>query len=78
VAAHDLEHPRGIAVAGLGQDSEDVSPLEADVTQEMVVQLTQGGNVPTVAGHASEVKDGWYEAGHLHLLSYFQNHGNNG
>jgi hypothetical protein len=32
VAAKELEHPRGIAVAGLGQDREDIRPLKTDVT----------------------------------------------
>jgi hypothetical protein len=72
VAAEDLEHPRGIAVAGLGQGGEDVRPLEADVAQEMVVQFAEGGDLPTVPGRAGEVEEEGKEAGHLSLLSYFQ------
>jgi hypothetical protein len=62
VAAQDLEHPRGIAVAGLGQDGEDVRPLETDVAQEMVVQLAEGDDMPTVPGRAGEMEDEGKEA----------------
>jgi len=71
MAAQDLEHPRGIAVAGLGQNGEDVRPLQADVAQEMVVQFAEGNDVPTVPGCADEMEEVWNEACHLYLLSYF-------
>jgi hypothetical protein len=78
MTAQDLEHPRRIAMAGLGQDGEDVRPLEADVAQEMVVQLTEGDDVPAVPGHADEMEDEGKEARHLRLLWYFRYHRNNG
>ncbi|MCB8819950.1 hypothetical protein [Microvirga rosea] len=51
VASYDLEHPQGIAVTGLGQDGEDIRPLEACLAQEMVIPFTKGGNLATVPGH---------------------------
>jgi hypothetical protein len=71
VAAEDLEHPRGIAVAGLGQDGEDVRPLKPDVAQEMVVQLTEGDDVAAIPGGPGEVEEEGKEAGHLSLLFIF-------
>jgi hypothetical protein len=71
VAAQDLEHPRGIAVAGLGQDGEDVCPLEADVAQEMIIESTESDNMPAVPGRTGEVEDEGKEAWHLSFLSYF-------
>jgi hypothetical protein len=55
-------------MAGLGQGCEDVCPLKADVAQEMVVQLAEGGDLPTVLGRAGEAEEGWEEAWHLSLL----------
>nr|WP_246498902.1 hypothetical protein [Microvirga soli] len=71
MTAQDLEHSRGIAVTGLSQDGEDVRTLEADVTQEMVVQFAEGGNVPTDLSHASEMEEEGDEAGHLRIFLYF-------
>jgi hypothetical protein len=71
LAAEDLQHPRGIAVPGLGQGGEDVRPLKADVAQEMVVQLAEGDDMPAVAGRAGEVEEEWDEAWHLSLLFIF-------
>jgi hypothetical protein len=58
VAAQELEHPRGIAVAWLGQNGEDICPLEANVAQEVVVQITERDNMPAVPGRSEEVEDG--------------------
>jgi hypothetical protein len=58
VAAEDLERPQGIAIVGLGQRSENICPLEADVAQEMIIQATEGDNMPTVPGCTEEVEDG--------------------
>jgi hypothetical protein len=71
MAAKDLQHPRGIAVAGLGQDGEDVRPLEADVAKKMVVQFAEGDDVPTVPRRAGEMEDEGKEAGQLSLLFIF-------
>jgi hypothetical protein len=68
VAAQALEHPRGIALAGLGQDGEDVRPLEADVAQEIVVQFAEGVEVPAVPGRAGKMEDEDKEARHLSLF----------
>jgi hypothetical protein len=68
VAAQDLEHPRGIAVAGLGQNGEDIRPLEADIAQEVVIQFTEGDDVPTVPGRAGEMEEEGKEARHLPLF----------
>jgi hypothetical protein len=69
VAAKELEHPRGIAVAGLGQGREHVRPFEANVAQEVVVQFAERDDLPTVPGRAREVEEEWNEAGHMSLLS---------
>jgi hypothetical protein len=71
LAAEDLEHPRGIAVAGLSQNGEDVCPIDADVAEEMIVQITEGNDVPTVPGHANEMEDEGKETRHLSLLLIF-------
>jgi hypothetical protein len=76
VAAQDLEHPRGIAVAGLSQSGEDVSPLKADVAQEMIIQLAECDDVPMVPGRAGDAEEGWEEACHLRLFSYFWHYRN--
>ena len=72
MAAKDLEHPRGIAIAGLGQNGEDVRPLETNVAQEVVVQFAEGDDLTAVPGHAHVVEEGRNEARNLRLLSYFQ------
>jgi hypothetical protein len=71
VAAEDLQHPRGIAVAGLGQGGEDVRPLKPDVAQEVVVQLAEGDDMPAVPGRTGEAEEEWDETWHLSLFSYF-------
>jgi hypothetical protein len=72
MAAKGLQHPRGIAVAGLGQDGEDVRPLEADVAKKMVVQFAEGDDVPTVPRHAGEMKTKGRRPGICLSFSYFQ------
>jgi hypothetical protein len=54
MAAKDLEHPRRIAVAGLGQGGADVCPFEANVAQEVVVQFAERDDLPTVPGRARD------------------------
>jgi hypothetical protein len=71
VAAKDLEHPRRIAVAGLGQDGENVRPLEADVPQETVIQFAEDSYLPAVPDRMGEAEEGWEEARHLSLLLIF-------
>jgi hypothetical protein len=58
-------------VAGLSQDSENVRPLEADVAQEVVIQLAEGDDLPAVPDRAGEMEEEGKEARHLSLLFLF-------
>ncbi len=55
-------------MARLGQDGEDVRPLEADVALEMVIQLAERDDMPAVPGRAGEMEEEGKEARHLPLF----------
>ena len=58
-------------MAGLGKNGEDVCPIDADVAEEMIVQITESSDVPTVPGRAGKMEDEGNQARHLSLLLIF-------